>query len=161
MNRTIFGLALVAAGCFSGYSTDDPPQSELRAHRGDFVSELTLTGELEAARGDAIVVPNLPSWQTSIKWVADDGTEVKRGDRVVELDNSQFTSGLDAKRQAVAQADQELQQKDAEGDADILQKKLDVDTKQSEFEKTKLDAAVPKELLSAREYEDRQMQDKR
>ena len=160
MKRTGSGLtaiALIAAGCFSGYSTEAPPSGESRVRRGNFVSEITLTGELESARGEAIVVPNLPSWQTSIKWIADDGAEVKKGDRVVELDNSQFTSGLDAKRQAVAQAEQELQQKDAEGDADILQKKLDVETKQADFEKTKLDAAVPKEILSAREYEDRQM----
>ncbi|HYS53284.1 MAG TPA: HlyD family efflux transporter periplasmic adaptor subunit [Thermoanaerobaculia bacterium] len=163
MNRSAFGLATIAwiaAACFSGYR-ETPPQREDRVHRGNFVSEVTLTGELEAARGEAITVPNLPSWQTSIKWVADDGAEVKKGDRVVELDNSQFTSGLDAKRQAVAQAEQELQQKDAEGDADMLQKKLDVETKKSDYEKTKLDAAVPKEILSAREYEDRKIKYKR
>ena len=95
-------IALIAAGCFSGYSADDAFPRESRVHRGNFVNEITLTGELESARGEAITVPNLPSWQTSIKWIADDGAEVKRGDRVVELDNSQFTSGLDAKRQAVA-----------------------------------------------------------
>lgn len=163
MKRTGSGLtaiALIAAGCFSGYS-EAPSRGESRVHRGNFVSEITLTGELEAARGEAITVPNLPSWQTSIKWIADDGAEVKKGDRVVELDNSQFTSGLDAKRQAVAQAEQELQQKDAEGDADILQKKLDVETKQADYEKTKLDAEVPKEIVAAREYEDRQTKYKR
>jgi len=163
MNRSVW-LALVApavAACFSGYSADDPPSRPPRVHRGDFVSELTLTGELEAGRGDAITVPNLPSWQTSIKWLADDGADVKKGDRVIELDNTQFTSGLDAKRQAVAQADQELQQKDAEGSADLLQKQLDVETKQSEFEKAKLEAAVPKDIVSARDYEDRQIKLKR
>jgi multidrug resistance efflux pump len=154
-------IALIAAGCFSGYSGDAPSPRDSRVHRGTFVSEITLTGELEASHGDTITVPNLPSWQTSIKWIADDGTEVKKGDRVVELDNSQFTSGLDAKRQTVAQARQELEQKDAEAAADMLQKNLDVDTRLSEFEKTKLDAAVPKEILSAREYEDRQIKFKR
>ena len=163
MNRSAFGLAsiaMIAAGCFSGYR-ETPSQRENRVHRGNFVSEITLTGELEAARGEAITVPKLPSWQTSIKWVADDGADVKKGDRVIELDNTQFTSGLDAKRQAVAQAEQELQQKDAEGEADMLQKRLDVETKQADYEKTKLDAAVPKEILSAREYEDRQIKYKR
>ncbi len=154
-------IALVAGGCFSGYSTDEHSPREMRVHRGTFVRELTLTGEVEAARGEMIAVPNLPSWQTSIKWIADDGVEVHRGDRVVELDNSQFTSGLDAKTQAVAQAEQELQQKDAEADADLLQKKLDVETKSADYEKTKLDAAVPKEIVSAREYEDRQIKFKR
>src|SRR2546428_4404759 len=133
----------------------------MRVHRGRFVRDLTLTGEVEAARGEMIAVPNLPSWQTSIKWIADDGTEVHRGDRVVELDNSQFTSGLDAKRQAVAQAEQELQQKEAEASADMLQKKLDVEIKQADYEKARLDAAVPKEIVSARDYEDRQIKLKR
>ena len=154
-------IAFVAGGCFSGYSTDDSSRDELRVRRGRFVRELILTGEVDAARGEMITVPNLPSWNTSIKWIADDGTEVHRGDRVVELDNSQFTGGLDDKRQAVAQAEQELQQKDAEAEADLLQKKLDVETKLANYEKTKLDAAVPQEVLSAREYEDRQIKFKR
>ena len=158
MRRLPLILLLVAAGCFSGYSTDDHAP---RVRRGTFVRELTLTGEIDAARGEMIAVPNLPSWQTSIKWIADDGGEVHKGDRVVELDNSQFTSGLDAKRQAVAQAEQELQQKDAEAEADLLQKKLDVETKQADFEKAKLDATVPKEVVAAREYEDRQIKLKR
>ena len=154
-------LLIVIAGCFSGFSSDDASARAPRVRRGQFVRELTLTGEIDAARGEMIAVPNLPSWQTSIKWIADDGTEVHRGDRVVELDNSQFTSGLDAKQTAVAQADQELQQKDAEAEADILQKKLDVETKQADYEKTKLDAEIPKEVVAARDYEDRQIKFKR
>ena len=160
MRRLSIILLLVGTGCFSGYSTDDS-QSGPRVRRGEFVRELTLTGEIDAARGTMIAVPNLPSWQTSIKWIADDGAEVHKGDRVVELDNSQFTSGLDAKRQAVAQAEQELQQKDAEAEADLLQKKLDVETKKSDYEKAKLEAELPKDVLSVRDYEDRQIKFKR
>ena len=162
MRRLALIPGLIAiAGCFSGFSSDDPSARAPRVRRGQFVRELTLTGEIDAARGEMVAVPNLPSWQTSIKWIADDGTEVRRGDRVVELDNSQFTSGLDAKRTAVAQADQELQQKDAEAEADILQKKLDVETKQADYEKTKLDAEIPREVVAARDYEDRQIKFKR
>ncbi len=155
-------IALVAVGCFSGYSSDDPPAPpDMRVHRGQFVSELTLTGEVEAGRGSMIAVPFLPSWNTSIKWVADDGADVKQGDRVVELDNTQFTSNLDAKRQAVAQAEQELQQKDAEAVADMLQKEIDAEKKKADYEKAKLDAAMPQDLVSVRDYEDRQIKMKR
>src|SRR2546430_15656472 len=104
-SSNLTAIALIAAGCFSGYSSDAPPSGDNHVRRGNFVSEITLTGEIEAARGEAIVVPNLPSWQTSIKWIADDGAAVKKGDRVVELDNSQFTGGLDAKPPAEAQTD--------------------------------------------------------
>jgi multidrug resistance efflux pump len=153
-------LALAAASCFSGYRTEADAKA-LRVRRGTFASDVVITGELRAARGEELAVPHLPQWQTTIKWIAQDGAETKKGDRVVELDNSTFSSNLDAKRQAVAQAQQELQQKEAEWKADTLDKQLDVERKRSEYDKTKLDAAVPKEIVSAREFNDRQIKFKR
>ncbi|MEA2238875.1 MAG: hypothetical protein QOC81_3599 [Thermoanaerobaculia bacterium] len=153
-------LALLAASCFSGYSSE-PDSKALRVHRGTFAGDVVLTGELRAARGEELAVPRLPQWQTTIKWIAPDGAEMKQGDRVVELDNSTFSANLDAKRQAVAQAEQQLQQKDAEWAADTLEKQLDVERKRSEYDKTKLDAAMPREIVSARDYNDRQIKFKR
>lgn len=161
IHRLFAVLLLAAAGCFSGYSEDAPTRPDLRVHRGMFVDDIVLTGELEAARGEEIAVPNLPSWQTSIKWLSSDGAVLKKGERVVELDNSAFASNLDAKLQAVTQAEQELQQKDAEASADLLQKQLDVDKKRADFDKAKLDAAIPREIVSDRDYEDRQTKLKR
>lgn len=146
---------LLLTGCFSGYDT--PPDRSLTVHRGAFSNDLLLTGELEAARGALISVPELPSWQSAIKWLATDGAEVKAGERVAELDNTEFTTDLDAKRQSSTQAHQELQQKEAEWSADLRDKEVDADKKQAEYEKTKLEASVPAELLSGREYQDRQM----
>src|SRR5438270_616242 len=151
-------VLLLIAGCFSGYD-DAPPaggKSEMRVHRGTFRGDVILTGELRAGRGDELVVPRLPQWQSSIKWLSPDGAEVKQGDRVVELDNSAFATNLEAKRQAVAQARQELQQKEAEWYADTLKKEVEAEKKRADDDKAKLDAAVPKEVLSAREYQDRQ-----
>jgi multidrug resistance efflux pump len=153
-------LALAAASCFSGYRTEADAKA-LRVRRGTFASDVVLTGELRAARGEELAVPRLPQWQTTIKWIAPDGAEMKQGDRVVELDNSTFSTNLDAKRQAVAQAQQELQQKDAEWTADTLDKQLDVERKRSDYDKTKLDAAMPKEIISARDFNDRQVKFKR
>ncbi|HEX3071794.1 MAG TPA: HlyD family efflux transporter periplasmic adaptor subunit, partial [Thermoanaerobaculia bacterium] len=153
-------LALAAASCFSGYRTA-ADSNLLRVRRGTFASDVVLTGELRAARGEELAVPRLPQWQTTIKWIAPDGAEMKQGDRVVELDNSVFSTNLDAKRQAVAQAQQELQQKDAEWTADTLDKQLDVERKRSDYDKTKLDAAMPKEIISARDFNDRQVKFKR
>jgi len=153
-------LALFAASCFSGYRTESD-SNLLRVRRGTFASNVVLTGELRAARGEELAVPRLPQWQTTIKWIAPDGAEMKQGDRVVELDNSTFSTNLDAKRQAVAQAQQELQQKDAEWTADTLDKQLDVERKRSDYDKTKLDAAMPKEIISARDFNDRQVKFKR
>lgn len=149
--------ALFFASCFSAYSDDAPKRDDLRVRRGEFVSAALLTGELEAARGEMISVPALPQWQTSIKWLATEGSEVRKGDRVVELDNSAFTTDLDSKRQTELQVLQEIQQKASEWKADLEQKQLDFETRRSEYDKARIDASVPAEILSAREYEDRQM----
>ncbi|HSP16451.1 MAG TPA: efflux RND transporter periplasmic adaptor subunit [Thermoanaerobaculia bacterium] len=158
MSRSLLAAvaALVLVSCFSGYS-EDAPRGALRVRRGRFVRELTLTGELEAARGEAITVPMLPQWQSSIKWLAADGAEVKQGERVAELDNSTFTTDLDSKKQTELQVLQEIQQKDAEAKADLEQKQLDYDTRKSELDKAKIDAAVPRDILSLRDYQDRQI----
>ena len=150
--------ALLLAGCFSGYESGAPARAtELKVRRGAFRGDVVLTGELRAGRGDDLVVPRLPQWQTSVKWLITDGAEVKQGDRVVELDNSAFSSNLEAKRQAVAQAQQELQQKEAEWYADTLRKQIDAEKRRAEYDKAKLDAAVPKEVVAPREFQDRQM----
>lgn len=148
-------LLLPLAACYSGYS-ETAPEQDLRVRRGDFRAEVVLAGELEAARGELLSVPPLPSWQTAIKWIADDGAAVKAGDPVAELDNSALTTDLDSKRQSAMQATQELQQKESEWEADLEQKELEVEQKKSALDKAILDARVPAELLSGRKYEENQ-----
>jgi len=155
MTRSVC-FAVLLAGCFSGYSTDDDRARELRVRRGAFTSEIILSGELEAARGDALAVPPLPSWQTAIKWIADDGTEVKAGQPVAELDNSELTADLDARRQTLTQTLQELQQRQAQWSADLQQQQLETEKKKAELEKAKLQAVLPRELISGRQYEENQ-----
>lgn len=148
-------LSVVLAGCFSGYS-ETAPASELRVRRGDFASDLVLSGELEAARGETLNVPPLPSWQTAIKWIAEDGAMLKAGEPAVELDNTALTADLESKRQALTQALQELQQKEAEWTADLEQQQLDAEKRKSELEKAKLDALTPRDLIATKVYEEKQ-----
>jgi HlyD family secretion protein len=157
MRRVLLGAVLLLPlnGCLSGYS-EDAPDERLRVRRGPFVSEVVLSGELEAARGDLLSVPPLPSWQTAIKWIAEDGALVKANDPVAELDNTALTTDLDSKRQADMQAAQELQQKESEWKADLEQKELEVQKKKSDLDKALLEARVPKELLSGRSFEEKQ-----
>jgi multidrug resistance efflux pump len=146
---------LLIAGCFSGYQPDDQT-GELRVRRGAFASELVLSGELEAARGDALAVPPLPSWQTAIKWMIEDGSAVRAGEPVAELDNTELTADLERRRQTLTQTLQELAQNEAQWAADLEQKQLDTEKKKSEFDKAKLQSDVPRDLLSARQYEENQ-----
>ena len=81
---------------------------------------------------------------------------VQAGERVAELDNTPFTADLDKKRQEETQAQQELQEKEAEWTGDLRDKQFDLERKKSELEKAKIEASVPKDILAARDYEDRQ-----
>ncbi|HYC58138.1 MAG TPA: HlyD family efflux transporter periplasmic adaptor subunit [Thermoanaerobaculia bacterium] len=157
MKRILFCAvtATALAGCFSGYS-ETPAAGELRARRGSFTSDLTLSGEIEAARGETLNVPPLPSWQTAIKWIAEDGATVKAGEPAVELDNSALTADLESKRQALTQVLQELQQQEAQWAADLEQKLLEADKAKSALDKAKLDTIVPRDLVSTKVYEDSQ-----
>ncbi len=154
MSRRCTIPLLLLCGCFSGYEAKD---ASTRVHRGTFVNTLVLTGELEAQRGATVSVPRLPSWQSSIKWLAGDGDLVRAGDRVAELDNGPFATDLDSKRQLATEAEQELQQKEAEWAADLDLKRLDLARKKEELEKAKIEADVPPEIVSARDFEDRRL----
>ncbi len=145
----------VLTGCFSG-NADTPPPGELRVRKGELASDLILSGELEAARGESLNVPPLPSWQTAIKWIAEDGSTVKAGEPAVELDNTSLTADLESKRQTLTQALQELQQNEAQWSADLEQKQLEAEKARSEMEKAKLDVVIPRELLSTKAYEEKQ-----
>lgn len=155
MKRWLLSAAvLLLAACFSAY--DEPKAGALRVHRGTFSSTMLLTGELEASRGALVSVPQLPTWQSSIKWLCTDGVQVRAGDPVAELDNTAFTADLLKKREDLTQAEQELQQKEAEWSADLREKQFELEKKKADLEKAKLEAAVPKDIVSNRDYEERQ-----
>lgn len=155
MKRAAASALILIAGCFSGYSETDHAD-DLRVRRAEFTSDIVLSGEVEAARGEFLNVPSLPSRQTAIKWLADDGATVAAGAVVAELDNSALTADLETKRQNAMQAVQELHQREAEWAADLEQKQLDVDKSRAAVEKARLDTAVPREIISGRAYEEKQ-----
>jgi len=149
-------LSLAALRC--GTPVQGSPQdAQSKITRGDLVDVVTLTGELQASKATAIKVPRIESWQTSIRWMIDDGSRVMRGDRVLELDNTAVTSTLDQKRTAVQTAEHELAEARARTRADMLEKRFDLDRKRAEVEKAKLNAAVPDTVISAKEKRDRQL----
>lgn len=157
LRRTLSALlAVCCAGCFAGSADTSRPATALQVHRGEFASDLVLSGEVEAGSGEFLAVPPIPSWQTAIKWIVDDGTVVKEGERVVELDNSALTADLEGKRQGASQAVQELQQKEAEWEAEIENDTLDVEKKRLALEKATIDSSVPAELMSRRSWEEKQ-----
>jgi RND family efflux transporter MFP subunit len=158
------GAALLAlacpvfAGCSGpGASPADAAAGDLTVHRGSFRQRMLLTGELAAERGEALVVPRTNTFQVGIRWMAEDGTLVKAGDPVVSFDNSQFASDLEEKRLSAFDAGSSLDRAVAQSKTTAAERRFQVEKARSEVEKARIAAAVPKDLLSLRDYQERQL----
>ena len=129
--------------------------------RGTLVQTALLTGELQAVRAESIHVPRTPDWQVRIRWMEEDGAIVKAGQKILELDNAAFAADLEDKKLAAAKAEKAYLQQEARSQAEIAEKSFQVQNQKGELEKAKLDANVPKELISLRDHQDKQLALKR
>ena len=118
---------------------------------------LMLTGQVTAGSAASITAPRTEQWQIQIKWLERDGTPVKVGQRVVEFDSSAFLSGLEDKRLAVLRARRESEQEQAAVAAYLAERTFEGERCRIAVEKAQIDVAVPVELLSRRESQERQL----
>jgi HlyD family secretion protein len=157
-------LAAPLAGCVGGARAEAPAASgnktaaaDLTVHRGDLRPRLLLTGELAAAQAANLEVPRTSTWQLQIRWLEQDGTPVKKGQRVVELDNSTFASELEEKKLSMSEAERELVRTEAEARASTAEKEFTVQQKRTDLDKARIAAAIPPDLLAEREVQERQL----
>ncbi|MCI4398622.1 MAG: hypothetical protein JHC34_07255, partial [Acidobacteria bacterium] len=76
----------------------------LEVRRGTFQGRLVLTGELRAVHSVDVIVPRLPQWRTQIRWMAPDGSKVKKGQKILELDLTAVAGDAEDKRLAADKA---------------------------------------------------------
>lgn len=156
----VAALPLVLASCSvgrGGAGTRADRSNGLVAHRSDFHSRIVLTGELQAVHSDNITVPRLASWETTIRWMEKDGTEVVAGQKVMELDTTALIGNIDQKRLAVEKARNDLAKKEAEVDGNIAEKQFQLEQKQVELDKAQMDTTVPEELISRQKLEENEL----
>jgi len=106
-----------------------------------------LSGELAAVRSASIVTPRGDRLQ--IRWMAEDGSDVKEGERVIEFDAARLIQNIEELRLKLRQAENERESREravvAEGDG----KRVAVEKAEVEAEKARIDAEVPRELRAA------------
>lgn len=129
--------------------------SEVR--RGGLRRTLVLTGELRAVQGHPILVPPTPSWETQLRYVIEDGTFVQAGDRLVELDNGEAASQLNDAETAVQRAISELGSKRSEVDGRLAERQLALDKARIELAKAEIQASIPEDVQSQRQFEQRRL----
>jgi HlyD family secretion protein len=125
--------------------------------RGAIEDRLVLTGELEAIAAENLVVPRTPSWALAVRWLADDGATVKKGDPVIEFDSSGFSGTLEDKRLAVVRTQNELNSEVAKAAGVLADKAMEVDRKRAELDKAEAEAAVAPDLYAKRTHQEKLM----
>lgn len=147
----------LAASTLAACDIAGEPQDEPRVatvERGDLQERVLLTGVLDAAESIPMLVPRTDSWSVSLRWMADDGALVKKGDRVVEFENSGVLERINELELSAIEADSELATLEAENEVKRSDKQFEVDTKKVEVAKAELETKVPEELQSKREHRD-------
>ena len=148
---------VLLSGCARTPLGAEPAGNELVLRRGDLVRRHLLTGELEAERAVDLVAPPVPNPPLEIRWLADQGLEVEEGDTVVEFDNSSFLSAIDERRVRLVEEQNRLASASADAAREVDQAHFDLAEKQVSLEKARLEAEVPQDLLTALEYQERQL----
>ncbi|HEX3528160.1 MAG TPA: efflux RND transporter periplasmic adaptor subunit [Thermoanaerobaculia bacterium] len=153
-------LALPHGGCVGGVRAEAPgagKAADLIVRRGDLHTRMLLTGELAAAQAEHLEVPRTQTWQLQVRWLEQDGVAVRKGQKLVELDNSTFTAELEEKKLSVSEAEKELVRTEAEAHASTAEKEFTVQQKRTDLDKAQIAAAIPSDLLAEREYQERQL----
>jgi HlyD family secretion protein len=152
------GLAVIAAATVACGSVAATSGSEARVERRTVEDVFLLTGELAAVRGVELAVPRIPGMGggLQVQWIAEDGAEVAAGDVVVELDNSRISSTLEEHRTRAVQAAIALEQRESALQAERASRLFELERTAVELEQARVEAAIPQELRSRKEWHEKQ-----
>jgi HlyD family secretion protein len=149
------GVVLVSAGaglgCSSAAARTPAASLEARVTRKTVEDVFLLAGELRAVRSESIVSPRAEG-EMQIRWMAEDGADVKEGERLVELDSTRLIQTIEERRLRVQQAAIDRESKERNALAEAERKKAATDKAEVEAEKAEIDAVVPRELRPAADW---------
>jgi HlyD family secretion protein len=125
---------------------------ELRVVAKPVEDVFLLSGELRAVRSLSVGAPRGGENEMQIRWMVEDGAEVKAGDRVVEFDAARLIQTIEERRLKLRQAENERESRERSAAAESERKRVAVDKAEVEADKARLDAVVPPELRAAVDY---------
>lgn len=98
----IVGVIIVASVVFNPSSSEDGTSLFATATKGDFTVEVTTTGELSAERSTKIMGPiaarDYGIRQMTVQTLVEEGTQVREGDFVAQLDRSELYDKTQAEK---------------------------------------------------------------
>jgi HlyD family secretion protein len=142
-------------------STAAPEPAKSKAYivsKSDIVKELILNGELRAAHSASISSPDIQSSSNNaVTFLATEGSLVKKGDLIVEFDESSLLSNKAEAERQLDEAKLNIEKKKTELESQRLDNLNSLSQAQSKVDQDMLYAKIGKELLSANDYQKYQL----
>ena len=149
----VLGLGLPGlSACQSGQAESGDGRGELRVSSKAVEDVFLLTGELRAVRSYTLAAPRGAANELQIRWMVDDGSDVKQGERLVEFDAARLIQTIEERRLKLRQAENDREARERSATAESERKRVAVDKAEVEADKARIDAAVPAELRAAVEW---------
>jgi multidrug efflux pump subunit AcrA (membrane-fusion protein) len=125
--------------------------------QGEFVRELLLTGELQAVRSLSVKAPQTRVFQMRIQFMAEEGSRVRKGDPLLGFDNAALADQVRDLETRILDAETQVVAKRSELASALKDLEIELAEKEYERERSRLDAEVDPDVLSRKEYGERQL----
>lgn len=131
--------------------------SFIRIQRGKLAATLLVSGELAPVRALRISVPRFRERNSvPIQAMAAEGTLVKPGDALLQIDNAPLIASLNSEQINLDKAENDLAKKQSELDVQLKDLELELSTRKLDLEKAQMKAEIDKELIALRDWQDNQ-----
>ena len=144
----------------SGPASEGDAQDQMAAgvaqvRRGEIKKRLLLDGELRAVSSRTIF--SSTSEEAKITFLPPEGSLVKAGERVVELDNSTILSKITDIDERIIAAENDIDRTKSQHESALRDMEVVLSTLWLTYEQSKLDVNVPATVIPRRKYQENQL----
>jgi multidrug efflux pump subunit AcrA (membrane-fusion protein) len=136
--------ALVSTGCGRASASAGGSRAEVRVALKPVEDVFLLGGELRAVRSVSLTTPRAEG-RLQVRWLAEDGADVKQGERVAEFDPTSLIQRLEERRLRLRQAELNRESLERSSAAEAERRRAAVEKAEIEDQKSQLEASVPLE----------------
>jgi len=130
----------------------EPGSAEVR--RGDIKKALMIEGELRAVRSRTIFTST--NEEAKITYLPPEGSVVKAGDRLVELDSTTIVNNIKDAEEKIVAAENEIIQAGSAHESALRDMEVELSRLWLVYEQAKVKARPPAELMPKRDYQENQ-----
>jgi HlyD family secretion protein len=150
-----FRLNPFASSLTSSNPSTSNDSSTVAVGRGTIKKSLLLDGELRAVRSRMIYANT--SEETKIVYLPPEGTVIKAGERITELDAGTVLTKIKDNEEKIVAAENEIVRLQAQHEAMLRDLEIELSKLWLAFEQAKLKAKIPAEVQARREYQEAQL----